>query len=43
MEAIRVLLENEFDPPVWMSANSPGGDKTNNRYLNKYFYRVKLM
>jgi uncharacterized phosphosugar-binding protein len=43
LEAIKVLLENDFDPPVWMSANSPGGDETNSRHLDKYFYRVKLM
>lgn len=35
------LLEKGIQPPVWMSANMPGGDEANKALEEKYFYRVK--
>lgn len=35
------LLAMGIQPPVWTSANLPGGDELNKRYEEKYFPRVK--
>ncbi len=35
------LLEKGITPPVWMSANMPGGDEANKALEEKYFLRVK--
>jgi uncharacterized phosphosugar-binding protein len=35
------LLELGIRPPVWTSANLPGGDQLNREYEEKYFPRVK--
>lgn len=43
IEAIRYMVANGFDPPVWVSANLPGGDETNERYIREYREKVKLM
>ena len=32
-----------INPPVWSSANAPGGDEINAGYLKKYFNRVKCL
>jgi len=36
-------IEKGIEPPVWNSANIPGGDKKNAKYLNKYKSRVKML
>ena len=41
--AIEYMLSKGFKPPVWVSANLPGGDAVNEQYIEKYFYRVKAM
>ncbi len=41
METIRKLLERGVAPPVWRSANVPGGDEFNAKYVEKYLPRVK--
>jgi uncharacterized phosphosugar-binding protein len=38
---VEKLVERGVTPPIWMSANMPGGDEANKRYLDAYFYRVK--
>jgi uncharacterized phosphosugar-binding protein len=43
IEAMRYMLGKGVQPPVWVSANLPGGDATNQRYLDEYFSKVKLM
>jgi uncharacterized phosphosugar-binding protein len=43
IEAIEYMLSKGFDPPVWVSANLPGGDVANERYIEKYYNKVKLM
>ena len=32
-----------IEPPVWRSANAPGGDEFNARYVDKYLPRVKSL
>lgn len=40
---IQMCLEEGVTPPVWSSANAPGGDDMNAVYLKKYFPRVKSL
>lgn len=41
MNAVKKLSEKGIDPPLWMSANLPGGDDRNKALEEKYFPRVK--
>ena len=40
-ETVRELVDRGVEPPVWKSANVPGGDEANAKYLDKYFDRVQ--
>lgn len=41
MKAAEKLIAKGITPPVWMSANMPGGDEANKALEEKYFLRVK--
>ena len=41
IETVKKLLEMGMVPPVWMSANLPGGDEANRKYEQMYFGRIK--
>lgn len=41
IETVKILVERGITPPVWMSANLPGGDEANKALENKYKGRVK--
>lgn len=41
IETVKKLLERGIDPPVWRSANVPGGDEFNAKYVEKYLPLVK--
>lgn len=41
IETVRICLERGFMPPVWKSANLPGGDEYNQKLIEKYLPRVK--
>lgn len=41
IETIKLLVERGVTPPVWMSANLPGGDEANKAWEDKYASRVK--
>jgi uncharacterized phosphosugar-binding protein len=43
IEAIRYMLRQGKKPPVWVSANLVGGDEVNQRYIDRYYEKVKLM
>ena len=43
IEAIRQCVERGVEPPVWRSANAPGGDEFNKKYVEKYASRVKML
>lgn len=43
IESITYMLSKGFDPPVWVSANVQGGDDINEKYISKYYDRIKLM
>jgi uncharacterized phosphosugar-binding protein len=38
---VEKLVEAGIDPPVWVSANAPGGDAWNKRLLERYLGRVR--
>ena len=43
IECCRICVERGFVPPVWNSANTPGGDQKNAAYLKKYKPLVKSL
>ena len=43
IETVRQCVEAGIKPPVWSSANTPGGDEKNAAYLEKYRPRVKML
>jgi uncharacterized phosphosugar-binding protein len=40
-ETVNLLVERGIDPPVWMSANLPGGDENNKKYIDQYTGLIK--
>lgn len=40
IETVKLLLKRGIEPPVWMSANIPGGHAANKRYEDKYGPRM---
>ncbi len=43
IETVRLCIERGLVPPVWSSANAPGGDEKNAAYIEKYKPRVKSL
>jgi uncharacterized phosphosugar-binding protein len=43
IDTINKCVAQGITPPVWSSANRPGGDEINAAYLKKYFNRVKCL
>ena len=43
IECCRICIERGIVPPVWNSANAPGGDEKNAAYLKKYKPLVKSL
>ena len=43
IEAVALLAERGIDPPIWQSANSPGGDAANKGHIETYKQRIKLL
>ena len=43
IETCRQCVERGIVPPVWNSANAPGGDEKNAAYLKKYKPLVKCL
>ncbi|MEX2382700.1 MAG: sugar isomerase domain-containing protein [Opitutales bacterium] len=41
IECVKACVEMGIEPPVWRSANAPGGDEFNAKYLEKYSPRIK--
>lgn len=40
---VKKCVERGIKPPVWSSANAPGGDEINAKYVEKYLPRVKYL
>ncbi|MCK4240897.1 MAG: sugar isomerase domain-containing protein [Candidatus Atribacteria bacterium] len=43
IEAVKYMVSEGFTPPVWVSANTVGGDEANKKYQEEYYYRVKYL
>ena len=43
IETVHQCVQRGITPPVWCSANAPGGDEKNAKYLQKYSPRVKML
>ena len=43
IDTIRKCVERGITPPVWSSANTPGGDPINAKYVEKYRPRFKCL
>jgi uncharacterized phosphosugar-binding protein len=43
IETVRLCVERGITPPVWNSANAPGGDQKNAVYLKKYKPLIKSL
>ncbi len=43
IETVKQCIDRGFVPPVWSSANTPGGDEKNAAYLEKYKPRIKML
>lgn len=43
IETVKQCIEKGIAPPVWSSANAPGGDERNAAYLQKYKNRIKML
>lgn len=43
IETVNLCMERGVIPPVWNSANAPGGDEKNKAYLERYKSRIKAL
>ena len=43
IECVKQCIDLGVTPPVWNSANTPGGDEKNAAYLEKYRPRIKML
>ncbi len=43
IDTINKCIQEGITPPVWSSANAPGGDEINAKHINKYSPRVKSL
>ena len=43
IETVRLCVEAGIEPPVWKSANTPGGDEFNKKNIEKYSPRIKML
>ena len=43
IETVRQCVARGIEPPVWRSANAPGGDELNAAFVKKYWSRVKML
>lgn len=42
-EAIKIMADNGFEPPVFLSGNIDGSDEHNNKWVKKYRGRIPLL
>jgi len=43
IKTVEKLLEKGITPPIWTSANIPGGDEANKEYIKRYKGRIRLL
>jgi uncharacterized phosphosugar-binding protein len=42
-EAVRILVDQGVNPPIWKSGNATGGDEANARFIDRFKGRIKLL
>lgn len=42
-QAVELLIQDGFIPPIWTSANAPGGDDANARFISRFRGRIKKL
>ncbi|GAC1538573.1 MAG: SIS domain-containing protein [Herpetosiphon sp.] len=42
-ETVDLLVKEEVHPPIWTSANAPGGDAANMRFIERFKGRIRLL
>lgn len=42
-EAVRMLVDQGVNPPIWKSGNATGGDEANARFIDRFKGRIKLL
>lgn len=42
-EAVALLVAEGVQPPIWMSANAPGGDDANARFIERFKGRIRKL
>lgn len=42
-QAVQILVDQGITPPMWASGNEAGGDEANDRYIERFKGRVKLL
>lgn len=43
IETVHLCIQRGIEPPVWRSANEPGGDEFNKKFIEKYNSRIKCL
>lgn len=43
IKTVEECVKRGITPPCWSSANAPGGDEKNKKYLDKYRSRIKML
>ncbi|MFL6558710.1 MAG: sugar isomerase domain-containing protein, partial [Bacillus sp. (in: firmicutes)] len=43
VEAIRIMIENNFEPPIFNSGNADGAEEHNRDLINKYKGRIPML
>jgi uncharacterized phosphosugar-binding protein len=42
-ETVNELIRRGIEPPVWTSANVPGGEEANRKYVDKYLGKIRYL
>lgn len=42
-ETVRILVDQGIRPPIWRSANAPGGDEANARFIERFRHRIRKL
>lgn len=43
IQTVTILAQQGINPPIWQSANSPGGDEANREHISRYKHRIKKL
>ncbi|MNG39097.1 hypothetical protein D3C84_1270290 [compost metagenome] len=43
VEAVKVMVENHFNPPIFKSGNVDGAEEHNRKLINKYKNRIPML